>query len=304
MFSYSIIIPHKNIPDLLQRCLDSIPQRKDIEIIVVDDNSDSEKVDFDAFPGLDRQDVTVVFCKQSGGAGAARNKGLEKASGQWLLFADSDDFFTNEFLTALDSCKSSDSDVILFKTTSCLSSDISKPSGRAFYNDNVDHLIAKEGIPREILLKSVSPWAKMYRRDFIEKNQIRFEEVKYANDVFWISQVAVNACKITGFDFPLYCVTTREGSLVAIQDENALMTRYEVSRRNHAYLVSHGLKEYDTPFAIEWLTWARRLGLTTYLRFLQKAIADHTFFSSRVDNESRFNYKHPYLYALIILLRN
>ena len=52
MINYSIIIPHKNIPNLLQRCLDSIPNREDVQIIVVDDNSDPNIVDFDKFPGL------------------------------------------------------------------------------------------------------------------------------------------------------------------------------------------------------------------------------------------------------------
>lgn len=52
---YSIIIPHKNIPDLLRRCLDSIPQRPDIQIIVVDDNSSPDKVDFAHFPGRERR---------------------------------------------------------------------------------------------------------------------------------------------------------------------------------------------------------------------------------------------------------
>ena len=51
---YSIVIPHYNIPDLLERALNSIPQREDIEIIVVDDNSDPAKVDFEHFPGLIR----------------------------------------------------------------------------------------------------------------------------------------------------------------------------------------------------------------------------------------------------------
>lgn len=45
MYKYSIIIPHYNIPELLQRCLDSIPERDDVQVIVVDDNSDSSKVD-------------------------------------------------------------------------------------------------------------------------------------------------------------------------------------------------------------------------------------------------------------------
>ena len=44
MINYSFIIPHKDIPDLLRRCVASIPQRDDIEIIIVDDASDSQVV--------------------------------------------------------------------------------------------------------------------------------------------------------------------------------------------------------------------------------------------------------------------
>ena len=43
--NFTFIIPHKNIPSLLQRCIDSIPQREDVHIVVVDDNSDSCQVD-------------------------------------------------------------------------------------------------------------------------------------------------------------------------------------------------------------------------------------------------------------------
>ena len=66
---------HKNIPNLLQRCLDSIPNREDVQIIVVDDNSDPNIVDFDKFPGLNRSNVEVIFTKEGKGAGYARNTG-------------------------------------------------------------------------------------------------------------------------------------------------------------------------------------------------------------------------------------
>ena len=42
-YTYSFIIPHKNCPNLLQRCVDSIPERDDVQVIVVDDNSDADK---------------------------------------------------------------------------------------------------------------------------------------------------------------------------------------------------------------------------------------------------------------------
>ena len=50
-YTYTIIIPHKNAPLLLQRCLDSIPFRDDIQIIVVDDDSSSDVVDFYGLSG-------------------------------------------------------------------------------------------------------------------------------------------------------------------------------------------------------------------------------------------------------------
>lgn len=94
MVNYSIIIPHKNIPDLLQRCLDSISPREDVQVIVVDDNSDLLIVDFEHFPGIDRDDVELIFPKDGKGAGYTRNVGLDHAVGKWLLFVDADDFYT------------------------------------------------------------------------------------------------------------------------------------------------------------------------------------------------------------------
>ena len=64
MINYSIIIPHRNIPKLLQRCLGYIPYRDDVQIIVVDDNSDPQVVDFDNFPGMNIPNVEVYFTKE------------------------------------------------------------------------------------------------------------------------------------------------------------------------------------------------------------------------------------------------
>ena len=100
--NYTFIIPHKNIPELLKRCLDSIPRREDIQIIVVDDNSDPDKVDFEHFPGLNEPCVEVYFTKEGKGAGYARNIGLKYARGKWLLFADADDYFLSNVLDVVD----------------------------------------------------------------------------------------------------------------------------------------------------------------------------------------------------------
>ena len=82
--SYSIIIPHKNIPNLLQRCLDTIPQRNDIQVIVIDDNSDDSIVDFNNFPKWTGIHYEYYLTKGNNGAGFARNYGLKYAKGQWM----------------------------------------------------------------------------------------------------------------------------------------------------------------------------------------------------------------------------
>ena len=101
-FNYSVIIPHHNTPDLLRRCIDSIPQRDDLEIIIVDDNSDENIVDFSCFPGKGKKNTKIIFSKEGRGAGFSRNCGVREASGIWLIFADADDYFTSKFNDILD----------------------------------------------------------------------------------------------------------------------------------------------------------------------------------------------------------
>ena len=114
MYKFTIIIPHKNIPHLLQRCLYSIPKRDDLQVIIIDDNSDPEIVDFENFPGIGEDNIEVVFTKEDKGAGYARNIGLKFAKGEWLLFADADDFYNYCINDILDRHINSSCDIILF----------------------------------------------------------------------------------------------------------------------------------------------------------------------------------------------
>lgn len=77
MIDYTIIVAHKNSPELLQYCLDSIPVREDVQVIVVDDNSSAEIVDFEHFPQWKGAHYQYYLTKEGKGAGYARNMGLE-----------------------------------------------------------------------------------------------------------------------------------------------------------------------------------------------------------------------------------
>jgi len=120
-YKYSFIIPHRDIPQLLLRCLDSIPRREDVQIIVVDDVSSPEIVD-KYFSDIEKDEsVQLIKLEKSNGAGYARNVGLAQAHGEWIVFADADDFFEEGLLDKLDGHSSDAADIIYFRAKSVYS---------------------------------------------------------------------------------------------------------------------------------------------------------------------------------------
>lgn len=212
MYNFSIIIPHKNIPDLLQRCLETIPIRDDLQIIIVDDNSDSSIVDFNNFPGKGRKHVETFFSKGEFGKGPgyARNAGLSRAKGEWIIFADSDDYFSVDFSELLDKYKQSSKEVIFFK---CLRQNIdgevndypllNKPIENALTQGETDGIVY--GVP--------CPWGKFIKRNFLVDNDICYQEIIGGDDILFSIQVGVHLDDFLIVEDKLYCVVDRPGSL-------------------------------------------------------------------------------------------
>lgn len=206
---YSIIIPHRNCPDLLNRCVNSIPERDNIQIIVVDDNSDENKR-----PSIDRKDVEVILLNAdlSRGAGHARNVGMEKAVGKWLLFADADDFYEEGFTLVLDKYKDTDCDVIYFNYKYVDSSTLIKlPSPKALKYISIYD--GSEDLTERIKYKTNVPWGKMIRRDFVLSYNMQYEEISKGNDTFFSYQVAYYSKRIAIDKEVIYIYTRFIGSI-------------------------------------------------------------------------------------------
>ena len=184
--TYSIIIPHKDIPGLLQRCLDSIPVRDDIEIIVVDDNSDPRKVDFANFPSWKGTRYEYYLTKEGKGAGFARNVGLDHAKGRWIIFADADDFFIADFNSLLDEMADAEEDIVFFDYINVLSDDIMQQvEERVQYRKYIAAYLDVDQSEFNLMVLFAPPWCKIFRRELIEHHHIRFSEVQWGEDVFF-----------------------------------------------------------------------------------------------------------------------
>lgn len=241
--NYTIIIPHKNIPDLLRRCLASIPRREDIQIIVVDDNSDPEKVDFNHFPGMGEPCVEVYFTKEGKGAGYARNVGLGYAQGKWLLFADADDYYSENFIDILDVYKNKNIDILYFSAYS-VDSETLLHSSRA---DNIIDLILKyeeDDIDKDDLIRYTLwvPWNKMFNRSFIVNHNLIFEEILSGNDAMFVVRAGYLAKNISVENKKLYCVTYRTNSLTYRRDIKSVYSSFKMRLRLNNFFITIGKK--------------------------------------------------------------
>jgi glycosyltransferase involved in cell wall biosynthesis len=203
MIDYSIIIPHKNSPSLLIRCLDSIPQRDDLEVIVVDDNSDPSIVNFDNFPGINRPNTFCLFNKENGGAGLCRNLGLMQAKGKWLLFADADDYYSQNLNILLDKYKNvEDIDIVYFNA---IIVDENREEKNGYWQKLFDDY-AKGKYYSEKRLRYLlwTPWTRMVRRKIVEKNHIKYEEIPVGNDMKFCLECSYFAKRMNVFHNSIY----------------------------------------------------------------------------------------------------
>lgn len=181
--NYSFIIPHRNVPHLLQRCIDSIPKRDDIQIIIVDDNSDPKIVNFECFPGLNEKCVEVYFTKEGKGAGYARNIGLTYAKGKWFLFPDADDHYTTDLMNVLDKYVNSNYDIIYFACDHIIEKTME-------HCDNIisiqikSYLEGHKDMINNIRYYLWAPWNKMIKKELICED-VEFEEIEKGNDALF-----------------------------------------------------------------------------------------------------------------------
>lgn len=213
VINYSIIIPHKNSSAKLQRCLNSIPARDDVEVIVVDDNSDADKVDFEQFPKWTGCNYKYFFTKEGRGAGYARNVALKHATGKWILFVDADDYLLPTINKIFDDVAETEADIVFFPPTAVMEDNLSLPSHRADGYINLLNEFLATGEETKIRLFWMSPCSKIIRHEIIK--DIKFDEIRYSNDNYFSVAAACRAKKIEAQQTPYYTITQSTNSLTS-----------------------------------------------------------------------------------------
>ena len=304
---FSIIIPHKDIPDLLTRCLKSIPVSEDIQVIVVDDNSSDADTYLERYPELSRPYLEFVRTTKGGGAGYARNVGLDHAKGKWLLFADADDFFVEDMYDIISSYIDSEADVIFFKKKSVLSENASIKADRcAYVNQYIDQYLS-DGDEWYIRYRMHDSWGKIVKRELINKYSIHFDEVKYSNDVYFSMLVGYHAESINVVNRVLYVVTLRPNSLTSnfCFKPDELKIRSEVQFRSDKFLFQHHIgRECEMPYYMVLMLGYDRPLFKFYLRKTDEIYPSKLSALRDISKDMPPLFKMKiYLYSLLIWMR-
>lgn len=161
--------------------MDSIPVRDDIQIIVVDDNSDEDKK-----PTSQRNNVEIIelSAEQSKGAGRARNIGLEHAKGKWILFADADDYYTEHLNELLDKYAAKDTVDIVY-LNACVFDENGFVGPCLIATLINDYIKGKHYSEKNLRYGVWTPWTRMVRSECVKEHQLRFDEIPVGNDVYF-----------------------------------------------------------------------------------------------------------------------
>ena len=235
--NYSFIIPHKNSYELLNRCLKSIQLRNEIQIIVIDDNSDNTTKLKDVI--LKHPQVELYLTSENRGAGYARNVGLSYAKGKWILFPDADDYYdTNNLINLLNKFAIDTKTDMVYLNAQI----VNEMEQKKVYimSSLIDNYLHKRIYSEKNIRYSIwTPWTRMVKRHIIDKHNILFEEIPIGNDAMFSLNCSKYAQTITAFsDIVYFYYMPSEGSITCKKYNNLSILESRianVNRRNELY---------------------------------------------------------------------
>ncbi len=303
----SIIMPVYNVEDILEETLNYLIKQstKKIEIICVDDGSSDNSLNILKEYETKYKNIKILQQNHEG-AGAARNKGIKEAKGEYLLFLDSDDIFHKDLCKkSYNRAKLFNADIVLFRTNK--------------YDEKTQKIIEERGtlidknIPKErpfspldvreelFQITTPCPWSKLFKKQFVLDNKLYFQNTKNANDVFFTLSALTQAKKIVMLNDTL--VTYRIGqtnNLQATKAKNPLefLKAYTKVRE---FLEEKGIyedfKETFTTAAINSIIFNHRSTKTEESkREIRKHIFDHGLKDLGLENLEKENFKSQYMY--------
>lgn len=238
---FSIIVPVYNVEKYIALCLESILEQSydNFEVIVVNDGSpDGSQKIIDKF--VKKDDRIKSFVKKNGGLSDARNYGVKKANGDYILFVDSDDTINRDLLLELNNVANKDIDIIRYQMV--------KINNDNSYCDKCESFTKISGEEAFIRLTKTSLFvtacSSAYRLDYWNSNKFQYAIGRYHEDFGLTPLVYIKAKYVSCIDYEGYNYYFRENSIMSNNDINKLIKKNEDCLYHYQYLMN-GIKDIN-----------------------------------------------------------
>lgn len=230
MSKFSIIIPVYNVEKYLEKCLDSIKNQtyKDYEVIIVNDGTKDNSMDI-----AKKYDFKIINQKNQG-LSAARNTGVKNATGDYLLFVDSDDYLEKDLLKELNKSLKNNPDLVRFQIKEVYEDgkEINYPE-EEFQN--------KSGVEAFSIISKYhfveNAWAYLYKKTFYEKNKFKFKEGTIHEDFGIVPLIIMKANKVNSINYLGYNYLQRSGSIMSQKNYEKTKKKVEDFYNHYLYLI-------------------------------------------------------------------
>lgn len=228
---FSVIIPVYNAEKTIRRCLDSLLNQPHeyVEILLINDGSPDHSGEI-CQRYAERNDCIRYFEQENGGVSTARNLGLDNATGEYVMFVDSDDYVSGHYFAVIsEALREYDYDLIQFsRVTTDGTSSKEMVLGNYRNRNRADFL---NRIIDAICRKTINPpWAKVYKRDILMRNDIRFPEgASIAEDRAFNIAYSTHIDSYRVSDQAIYCVCTENENSLSRKKHEDLEKQFKVA---------------------------------------------------------------------------
>lgn len=238
----SVIIPVYNTEPYLRKCLDSVCGQTygNLEIICVNDGSpDGSQAILDEYAARDAR--VKVLVQENAGQAVARNRALDAAQGEYVLFVDSDDWLDFDTCELCAQCMGEEIDVVFFSL--CIEGLPDSPQKREMEAGFAVRHIGEHAVSVDLMGGCyVYVAGKMYRRSVLEQGNVRFPGGMLYEDAAFYFMVMSCCRKMHGINKPLYHYLQREGSTMnqSARKTPRALDHLKMARYTYDYYVRHG----------------------------------------------------------------
>lgn len=247
MKKISVIIPVHNTEQYLEQCIDSVLNQtySHIEVIIINDNSKDNSINIiNKYQKLDNR-IILVNAKQTG-LSNARNTGLQRVTGDFVIFLDSDDYYVslNAFSIMVNAMIKHELDILMFDYTRNLDYTPSK------IQNSIKTLSQKVSKGTEInnifFQLEFYAWNNMFRSSFIKEYNKKFTLNRYYEDIPWISFYRFRANKIFALNevFVHYRVNNNSITIQAKRPTDIIYSYWDLYNENKEYFYNNENMQY------------------------------------------------------------